>query len=248
MSYSGKVVFITGAAGFLGKKAVEAFSKEGATVVLADVNRESLEIAAEELHLEEGNYLLLPANVANEEEVEQSILKIVSEYGKIDVFLNNAGVVGTVAPLDGYPTEMFDFIMNVNLKGVFLRLKHVLRVIKKQKFGSIINTASGGALKGSPSTAPYAASKSAVVSLTKSAALEVAKLGIRVNAVCPAPINSPMMESLSEEVRNHLISEIPMGRMAETEDVTNLFTFLGSDKALFLTGGIYVVDGGFTAI
>jgi NAD(P)-dependent dehydrogenase (short-subunit alcohol dehydrogenase family) len=177
------------------------------------------------------------------------------QYGSIDCFHNNAGIEGSVAPTHQYDEEMFDRVMAVNVKGVFLGLRHVLPVMLEQGRGSVVNTASVAGLVASPGMPAYVASKHAVIGLTKTAAGEVARSGVRVNCICPGPIDTRMIHSLEamlspddpNSVGTRYQSNIPIGRYGSAEEVANLVIFLSSDLASNITGGHYVVDGGRTA-
>ncbi|PLR87828.1 MULTISPECIES: SDR family NAD(P)-dependent oxidoreductase [Bacillus] len=255
MSFSDKVVLVTGAAAGIGKESVKAFADQGAKVVLVDLDIGTLKATAKELELQEGNYLLVAADVSKEEEVEQYVQKTVEQFGSIDVFFNNAGVEGKVLPITDYPAETLDLVLNVNVKGVFFGLKHVLRIMKEQKSGAVINNSSVAGLSGSPNVSAYIASKHAVIGLTKAAAVEVAQFGVRVNAVCPSPVNTRMMRSLesgfspddAEAAKEQLTQTIPLKRYGESADVANLVLFLASEQASFITGVACPVDGGLTA-
>ena len=176
-------------------------------------------------------------------------------YGQIDCFHNNAGIEGSVAPTAEYDEEMFDRVMAVNVKGVFLGLRHVLPVMIRQGRGSVVNTASIAGLVASPGMPAYVASKHAVIGLTKTAAGEVGRSGVRVNAVCPGPIDTRMIHALEsvlnpndpDAVGARYKQSIPLGRYGLAEEVANLVVFLSSDLASNMTGGHYVVDGGRTA-
>ncbi len=249
-----KVVIISGAANGIGKEAVKGFANQGAKVALVDLNMAALEKVAQEFNLRKGSYLLLPADVSKEEQVQQYVQKTKDTFGKIDVFFNNAGVEGAINLITDYPAEALEAVVNVNIKGVFYGLKYVLRVMAEQKSGSIINTSSIGGLRGMPSTSAYVASKYAIIGLTKTAALEFAGSGVRVNAICPAMINTRMMRSIESgtsddpnAVKDQFIGMIPLGRYGEPNDIVQAALFLASENASFITGAVLAVDGGFTA-
>jgi NAD(P)-dependent dehydrogenase (short-subunit alcohol dehydrogenase family) len=193
--------------------------------------------------------------VTKSAEVRDYVKAALDAYGSIDCFHNNAGIEGNVAPTAEYDEAMFDAVMNVNVKGVFLGMRHVLPVMLKQKHGAIVNTASVAGLVASPGMPAYVASKHAVIGLTKTAAGEVARSGIRVNAVCPGPIDTRMIHSLETmlnptdpaSVGDRYQSNIPIGRYGTPEEVANLVLFLCSDLAGNITGAQYVVDGGRSA-
>ncbi|MEK4201635.1 SDR family NAD(P)-dependent oxidoreductase [Cytobacillus sp. FSL K6-0265] len=245
-----KVAIITGGAGGIGKVTAKQFLDEGATVVLVDLFDEALANTKEEL-LSYGEVHIIQADVSKEADVENYVRETVERYGKIDIFFNNAGIEGKVAPITEQKVEDLDKVLAVNVRGVFLGLKHVLRVMKEQGYGSVINTSSVAGLHGSPGVTPYIASKHAVVGLTKAASIEVAPYNVRVNSVHPSPVNTRMMRSLEEGMgtdQDALAKAIPLGRYAESDDISNLVLFLASDESGFITGGQYRVDGGMGAL
>jgi 3alpha(or 20beta)-hydroxysteroid dehydrogenase len=251
----GKVAVITGGAGGIGKVTAETFLKEGAKVVLVDLFEESLNNAKAELNKYD-EILTVQADVSNETDVENYVKAAVEHFGKIDIFFNNAGIEGKVAPIVEQKTEDFDKVIAVNVRGVFLGLKYVIPVMTKQGFGSIINTSSVAGLGGTPNVSPYIASKHAVVGLTKTAALEVASSQVRVNSIHPSPVNTRMMRSLeagfapghAEAAQEQFANAIPLGRYGESSDIANLVLFLASDDSAFITGAQYRIDGGMGAL
>ncbi|WP_342433379.1 SDR family NAD(P)-dependent oxidoreductase [Neobacillus sp. FSL H8-0543] len=246
---SGKVAIITGGAGGIGKVTAEKFLKEGAKVVLVDLFEESLAKTKEELS-SFGEVLTVQADVSNESDVENYVNKAIEQFGKIDIFFNNAGIEGKVAPIMEQKVEDLDKVLSVNVRGVFLGLKHVLAIMTKQGYGSVINTSSVAGLEGSPGVSPYIASKHAVVGLTKAAAIEVASADVRVNSIHPSPVNTRMMRSLEEGLgaeQEVIAKTIPLGRYGEASDIANLVLFLASDESSFITGAQYRVDGGMGA-
>lgn len=243
-----KVAVITGGAGGIGKVTAKRFLEEGASVVLVDLFEEALAEAKKELG---GNVLTVQADVSKEEDVEKYVKQTVDNYGKIDIFFNNAGIEGKVAPITEQKVEDLDKVLAVNVRGVFLGLQKVLPVMMEQKSGSIINTSSVAGLGGSPGVSPYIASKHAVVGLTKAAAVESAAYGIRVNSIHPSPVNTRMMRSLESGMNVDeatLAKSIPLGRYGESDDISNLVLFLASDESTFITGSQYRVDGGMAAL
>lgn len=249
-----KVAVITGAANGIGLETARLFLAEGAKVVAVDLNDEALAQAAETL--DGGDRLLTVAtDVSTVEGARKYVQAALDTYGAIDVFFNNAGIEGRVAPITEQAIEDFDRVMAVNVRGVFLGLKHVIAAMAKQGHGSIINMSSIAGLKGSPNVSPYITSKHAVVGLTRATAVEAAPMGIRVNSVHPCPINTRMMRSLEEgfnpghgaEVMAGLEATIPLGRYGESADVANVVLFLASDESAFVTGAQYTIDGGMGA-
>ena len=251
MEFQDKVVIITGATSGIGKEAVKQFSQEGAFLTLVDLDLDKLKETAKELHLADEMYILVEADVREEKQVQKYVQKTTEFFGDIDVLFNNAGVEGAIASIVDYPSEQLNQVIDVNIKGTFYGMKHVLQVMQKQKYGNIINMASIGGMKGMPETSVFGASKFAVIGLTKTAALENAEHGIRVNAIAPSMVNTPMMRQiengLGEHAKEQLEHLIPLGRYAEPEDIAKAVVFLASERASFITGVALPVDGGFTA-
>lgn len=250
--FDGKVVVITGAAGGIGKATAKKLAEQGAKLALVDLNLEAVKQVISELGLDDSRAIALQANVAKEEEVKAYVDATVEKFGKIDGFFNNAGVEGTTANVEDYPTETFELVFNVNVKGAFLGLKYVVPVMKKQGYGSIVNTSSGAGLIGSPGFVGYNSSKHAVIGMTKVVALEAAPFGVRVNAVAPGVINTRMMRQIekntvpedTEGAREAFGAAVPMGRYGEADEVANVAVFLLSDDASYVSQSIYTVDGG----
>lgn len=250
--FEGKVIVITGAAGGIGKATAKKLAEQGAKLALVDLNLNAVQQVIADLGLNDSSAVALQANVAKEEEVKAYVDATVEKFGKIDGFFNNAGVEGTTANVEDYPTETFELVFNVNVKGAFLGLKYVVPVMKKQGFGSIVNTASGAGLIGSPGFVGYNSSKHAVIGMTKVVALEAAPFGVRVNAVAPGVINTKMMRNIekntvpedAEGAREAFGAAVPLGRYGEAEEVANVALFLLSDDASYVSQSIYTVDGG----
>ncbi|MTI95946.1 MAG: SDR family oxidoreductase [Firmicutes bacterium] len=255
MSFHKKIVVITGAAGGIGKETARQFAEEGARLCLVDLKQESIEEMAEELRLNKDNYIAVAADVSREENVIDYVKQTFIKFGTIDVFVNNAGIEGKVQPITETTDDNLSLVLNVNVKGVLYGMKHVLPVMMKNMRGSIINTASVAGFIGSPGMASYVASKHAVLGLTKTAALEAAEAGVRVNAVCPSPVDNRMMRSIEEgiapgsgvEIKKQFINAIPLQRYALNEEIAQLILFLASDKSKFITGTAYRIDGGMAA-
>lgn len=252
-SFQDKVVLITGAAAGIGLATAEAFGKEGAKLALVDLNEDALRSATE--GMEAADILLLGANVSKEADVEAYVQKTLDKYGRIDVFINNAGVNGAYETLDVMSNKNWNFVLGVNLYGVVYGLKHVIRAMKKQGGGAIVNTASNGGWLGAPGMSAYVASKHAVVGVTKTAALETAKFNIRVNAVSPTAVDTEMMRRIEQNtapgagdaVKKAIEANIPMGRYADTSEIANVMLFLSSDKSSYMTGTFVRIDGGESA-
>ena len=255
MDFNGKVALITGAGNGIGRASALGFASRGAKVVVVDRDQAAGEATAGIVRQQGGDARFILADVTKSADVQNYVKVALEAYGSIDCFYNNAGIEGSVAPTAEYDEEMFDRVMAVNVKGVFLGLRHVLPVMIKQGRGSVVNTASVAGLVASPGMPAYVASKHAVIGLTKTAAGEVARLGVRVNAVCPGPIDTRMIHSLESmlnagdpaSVGARYQQSIPIGRYGTPEEVANLVIFLSSDLASNITGAQYVVDGGRTA-
>jgi NAD(P)-dependent dehydrogenase (short-subunit alcohol dehydrogenase family) len=250
--FEGKVVVITGAAGGIGKAAAERFAAEGASVVAVDLAGSALDDVVSAIEAAGSRGLAVPADVSRSSDVERYVKAAKERFGGIDAFFNNAGIEGWVGPTTQYPEDMFDKVIAVNLKGVFLGIKYVVPVMLERGGGAIVNTASVAGLSGTPSIFAYGASKHAVVGMTKSAALEFGPRGIRTNAICPSPIETRMMRALErginpdepESVHQQMAAGNPMGRYGEPAEVAAFVAFLCSQEASYLNGGIFPIDGG----
>lgn len=250
-SFEGKVVLVTGAAGGIGRAAAVAFGRAGACVVVADTSVDGGHATAAMIVENGGKALFVQCNVTRASEVEALIDKTVAYYGKLDCAFNNAGIEEEHLPLADADEALFDRIMNVNVKGTWLCMKYEIRQMLKQGSGTIVNTASVAGLVGAPTQPIYAASKHAVVGMTKTAAAEYAREGIRINSVCPGVVNTPMMgRALEREpLREKKLRNVhPMGRFAEPAEIAQAAMWLCSEHSSFVTGHQLAVDGGLTAI
>ena len=255
MEFKGKVALITGAGNGIGRAAALGFAARGADVVAVDLDGAAAERTAATIQQQGGAALPFSADVTKSSDVAAYVKAALDAYGKIDCFFNNAGIEGKVAPTAEYDEAVFDQVIAVNVKGVFLGLRHVLPVLLKQKAGAVVNTASVAGLVATPGMSAYVASKHAVLGLTKAAAGEVARSGVRVNAVCPGPIDTRMIHSLENQlnpgnpasVGDRYRASLPLGRYGTAEEVANVVMFLSSDLAGNITGAHYVIDGGRSA-
>ena len=245
-----KVAIITGGAGSIGKITAKLFLEEGAKVVLVDLSKVELEKAVEELHSEHVKYVV--ADVSKSKDVAHYVDETVKLFGKIDVFFNNAGIEDVVKPIIDYPEEVFDRVISVNVKGIWLGNKFTLPKMKEG--GSIIITSSVAGLFGFANLSAYVTSKHAVVGIMRTTAIEAAPRKIRVNTVHPSPVNNRMMRSIEEgasaghgeEVKKQFEASIPLGRYAEPIEIAQLVLFLASDESQFITGTTQVIDGGMS--
>ena len=251
MRLTGKVAVITGGASGMGKASVLRFLAEGARVVVADYNAASgaatIEEAAAAGHRDAVDFIR--TDVASEADVEAMLQRALRRFGRLDVVFNNAGVGGAIGPLTETTVGDWDYTMDVLAKGVFLGIKHAARVLRAQgQGGSIINTASIAALSGDGGPLVYSAAKAAVLSLTRSAAVELARDRIRVNAICPGFIATPLAElDRPDETRARFAAAQPWPDFGRGEHIAGAALFLASDDAEFVTGEALVVDGGLTA-
>ena len=252
--FDGKVVLITGAGSGLGQASALQVAKEGAKLSLVDLNEASLEETKHKV-LEvapNAEVLVITANVADEKAVQNYVNETVNKYGRIDGFFNNAGIEGKQNLTEDFGIDEFQKVVSVNLNGVFYGLKYVLKVMREQGFGSIVNTASVGGIRGVGNQSGYSASKHGVVGLTRNSGVEYGQYGISIKAIAPGAIMTPMVEgSLKqmggenwEEIGKEFVSVNPMKRFGKPEEVAYLVAFLLSDQANFINAAVIPIDGG----
>ncbi|HKK68184.1 MAG TPA: SDR family oxidoreductase [Bacteroidales bacterium] len=249
-----KRIIITGGSGGIGVSLAKKLIENGAEVLLVDLDEGQLKETADSLNSD--NVHIFEADVSDEKAVKAYVDYAVEKMGGIDIFYNNAGIEGKVAPLEEYPMDVFHKLIDVNLKGVYYGLRYAFPIMKKNDSGgSIVITSSVAGMVGTPNVLPYVTSKHAVIGMMKSAAMEGAEHKVRVNTVNPSPVDNRMMRSLeegfapgqAEGAKQGFEQAIPMKRYANNEEVANVMYFLGSDESSFVTGTINAVDGGMTA-
>src|SRR5438445_4165997 len=249
-SFENQVALVTGAASGMGLATAKAFAAEGAAVALADVNEAAVRAAADDLVAAGHKAIGIRCDVADEAEVAAMVAQAIASFGRLDAAFNNAGVQAPPSDMADEAAEDFDRVNAINLRGVWACMKHELRHMREQGSGAIVNCSSLGGLVGLPSRAAYHASKHGVIGLTRSAALEYAPRGVRINAVCPGIIDTPMVASMltsQPEAMKELMKEQPIGRLGRPEQVAATVRWLCSPGSSFVIGHALAVDGGYTA-
>jgi NAD(P)-dependent dehydrogenase (short-subunit alcohol dehydrogenase family) len=250
----GKVAIVTGATGGIGEATAARFLEEGASVMLVGRSKEKLKATRERLAVENGLAEFV-ADAGDEAATTAAVAATVEAFGGVDILLANAGTEGNFAPIENLSVGEFESVFRTNVIGVWLAMKYCVEPMKRSGGGSMIALSSIAGMIGSPTMAPYIASKHAVFGLVKTAALELAASGIRVNAIGPGPIDNRMMRSLESQfnpadaaaAHEFILSKVPMNRYGRNEEVANLALFLASGESTFCTGGIHMIDGGFIA-
>lgn len=245
-----KVALVTGASSGIGRATAYAFARDGYITVIADIDEEAGNKVLAEIRAEEHPTLFVRCDVSSEAEVTDLVDRIVAEFGQLDVAFNNAGIEGELASTADCTAANFDRLIATNLRGVWLCMRAEIRQMLKQRDGgAIVNCSSVAGLAGTPGMAAYSASKHGVIGLTRSAALEIATRKIRINAVCPGAIETPMLQRFmtTAEARAHVIESEPVGRIGSPEEIASAVLWLSCGGASFVTGQALAVDGGWTA-
>lgn len=248
-SFAGKVAFVTGGGTGIGRAAVLAFAREGASVVVAGLSDQHLQETARMVEAAGGRALAVTCDVSRVDDVKAALDKTTEAFGRLDYAFNNAGVEQAIIATVDITEDEWDRIIGINLRGVFLCMKHQIPLMLRQGGGAIVNTSSGAGIKGFKGQAAYAAAKHGVIGLTKSAALDYAQSNIRINAVCPGIIATPMMDRFTggtPEGQQRVISQEPIGRMGKPEEIAAAAVWLCSGASSFVTGAALVADGGQT--
>lgn len=251
LDFTGKVALVTGAAAGMGLATARAFAEAGAAVVLADVRKDSVEAEARNLVAAGHKAIAVLCDVSDDAQVERMVERTVTEFGTLDAAFNNAGVMARIAPTAESTSEDWNRVIGINLRGVWSCMKYELRQMKRQGSGAIVNNASVGALTGNPGIGSYIASKHGVVGLTRTAALEYVKEGIRVNAVNPGLIDTQIARDVvagDEQSYTELEKQVPIGRAGRPEEIASAVLWLCSSGASYVVGHALTVDGGMTVV
>ncbi len=243
-----KVAFVTGAGSGIGKEVALLYAKEGAKVVVSDINDDNSQSVVDEILKSGGDAIYVNANTAVPEEVEALVAKTVEKYGRLDIACNNAGIGGKINPAAEQSIEDWKTIIDINLNGVFYGCKYATQQMLKNGGGAIVNLGSIHSITAVPGSVGYAAAKHGVLGLTRNFGVEYAAHNIRINAVGPGYIDTPLLNVLDEQAYKTLVTRHPIGRLGKAEEVANLVLFLSLDTSTFINGGYYTIDGGYTAV
>ena len=244
MDLTGKIAVVTGAGQGIGRAIALRLANAGANLAILDLNVSSAESVAKEIETIGRHAIPIPTDVSYADDVNAAVDKVVTEFHRVDILVNNAGIAGRTVPLTDLEETDWDKVISVNLSGVFLCCKAVIGTMIAQDYGRIVNIASIAGKEGNPTMIPYSVSKAGVICLTKALAKEVTDYNIRVNAVSPAVIETPIMHGMAQSTIDYMVSKIPLGRIGKPEEVAAVVNFLTSDEASFVTGQCYDVSGG----
>ncbi len=244
MRLQGKVALVTGAAGGIGAATALRFAREGALVAVNDAKADGLEAVADDIRKAGAKALVATGDVTKKADCERMVKAVTDAFGRLDILINNAGI-NRDAMAAKMTEEQWDAVLDVNLKGTFLCAQAALPGMRERAWGRVVNTSSIGSL-GNIGQANYAASKAGVIGLTKTLALEYAKYGVTVNAVAPGPVMTSMLAGVPDAIRDKIVAQVPVGRIAAPEEIANVHVFLCSDEASFITGQVIFADGGMS--
>jgi NAD(P)-dependent dehydrogenase (short-subunit alcohol dehydrogenase family) len=243
-----KVVIVTGAASGIGRATASRLVAEGSRVALVDIDSRAVAAAAGQLDADDERVMALAGDVSSEADVERYFAAAVERFGRLDALHNNAGIEGPVMPLADFELHEFERLVQVNLVGIFLNLRQMVRTARRLGTpAAIVNTSSGTGLHGVPGLGAYGATKAAIIGLTRAAAIENAAERVRVNAIAPGPVDTPLFGRFEPQFRSRAEELLPQGRLGSAAEVAALAAFLLSDEAPFITGAVYSIDGGETA-